>query len=225
MQPLWADIRYAIRDLLSARAFAIVAIATLALGIGAPTAMFTVINAVLLRPLPFRSPEQLLAVKEFDPRRGPDEGGSFSYPDFADLRTRSRSFTELAAYQDSEFMLTGAGEAQHVHAEVVSSEIFKLLGAAPQIGRLFLPDEDRPGHHMVVLSDAYWHRHFHADPAVQGKRLALNGREYTIVGVAPPGFSFPSWPINETSGLPSHKPRKSTPRVTLPLRKNGVPTS
>ncbi len=191
METLIHDIRYAIRDLLKARVFATIAIATLALGIGAPTAMFTVINALLLRPLPFRAPERLVAVKEFDIRQGPGEGGALSYPDFIDLRARSHAFEALAAYHDIDFTATGVGDAVHVHGENVSANAFQLLGASPAMGRSFLPDEDGPGHHVAILSDEFWRRHFHADPAIVGRSIGLNGRAFTVIGVMRRGFQFP----------------------------------
>lgn len=170
-----------------------VAIATLALGIGAPTAMFTVIEALLLRPLPFSDPDRLVAVGEFDLHRGGDAllGDSLSYPDFADAQTRSRSFDGMSAYHDIELTATGQGDAVHVHGETVSANLLALLGAKPAIGRRFRDDEDRPGHHVAVLSDAFWRRHFQASLDALGRTIGLNGRAYTVVGVMPPGFQFP----------------------------------
>lgn len=193
MKTLFSDVRYAVRDLLNARGFAVVAIATLALGIGAPTAMFTVINALLLRPLPFRAPDQLMAIGEFDIRHGnvgvPE--GALSYPDFADIRTRNRSFTAIAAYHDNEYTATGFGEPRHVEVEDVSAGMFRLLGIQPMLGRGFRAEEDQPGHHVVVLSDAFWRTHFNADPAVIGRSIDLAGRPFTVIGVMPHGFQFP----------------------------------
>ncbi len=193
METLFNDVRYAFRNLLNAPGFAVTAIITLALGIGAPTAMFTVINAVLLKPLPFRAPEQLVALGEFDTRRGTGgiPNGSVSYPDFADVRSRNHSFQAVAAFKDNEYTATGFGEPRHVEVENVSAGMFQLLGTRPILGRSFLPEEDQPGHHVVILSDAFWRAHFDADPHVIGRSITLGGRLFTVVGVMPRGFQFP----------------------------------
>lgn len=193
MESVRKDIRYAVRNLLNARGFTIIAVITLALGIGANTAMFSVVNAVLLRPLPFRDPQQLMAVGEFDARRGPTASnlGSVSYPDFSDIRARNHFFQDVAAYADNELTLTGVAQPLHVNVEMVSANLFHLLGTEPAFGRAFLPDEDQAGHHVVILSDKFWRTHFDADPSVIGRSLNLNGRIFTVVGVAPSGFQFP----------------------------------
>jgi len=193
MESIQKDFRYAVRNLLNARGFTAIAVLTLALGIGANTAMFSVVNAVLLRPLPFREPEQLVALGEFDTRRGSTEPsiGNLSYPDFMDIRSRNRSLEEVAVYQDNEFTLTGVGEPLHVNVEDISANMFHLLGIQPSLGRAFLPEEDQPGHHVLILSDRFWRAHFNADPGVIGRSFPLNGRAYTVVGIAPPGFQFP----------------------------------
>ncbi len=193
MKPLLGDIRYAVRDLRNARGFAAVAVATLALGIGAPTAMFTVINALLLRPLPFRAPDRLMALGEFDTRRGnvSTTGGAFSYPDLEDVRARNRSFTDVAAYHDNEYTATGFGEPRHVEVENVSAGLFRLLGVQPALGRGFRAGEDEPGHHVAILSDAFWRAHFNANSSVIGRAIDLGGRSFTVIGVMPHGFQFP----------------------------------
>ena len=193
METLQKDVRYAIRSLLNARGFTAIAILTLALGIGVNTAMFSVVDTVLLRPLPFGNPQQLLAIGEFDTRMGSagQSLGNVSYPDFADLRRRNHTLQEVAAYSDNEYTMTGAGPALHVNAESVSTNVFRLLGTQPGVGRAFLDFEDDPGHHVVILSDGFWRQHFNADRNVIGRSFALNGREFTVVGVMPHGFQFP----------------------------------
>ena len=193
MESVRKDIRYAVRNLLNARAFTIIAVITLALGIGANTAMFSVVNAVLLRPLPFRDSQQLLALGEFNTDRGPADTflASLSYPDFADIRARNHSFEEVSVYSDNESTVTGIGTPVHANVELVSANIFRLLGVQPSLGRGFLPEEDTAGHHVVILSDRFWHEHFDADPGAIGRSLTLNGRAFTIVGIAPRGFQFP----------------------------------
>ena len=192
MQTLLQDLRYGLRVLLKAPGFTLVAVLTLALGIGANTAIFSIVNSVLLRPLPFREAQQLVALGEFDTRRGsttPD--GNLSYLDFADIRARNHSFDSVAAYDTNDFTLTGIGEALHVQVADVSTNLFQLLGMQPSLGRSFLPGEDEPGHHVVILSDAFWRRHFNADRGVIGRSVTLNGRVFTVVGVMPGGFQFP----------------------------------
>ena len=193
MDTIRKDIQYAVRNLLNARGFTIIALITLALGIGVNTAMFSVVNAVLLRPLPFRDPQRLLSVGEFDQRKGPSAGTvhNLSYPDFEDIQRRNHSFEEVAVYDENEYTVTGVGQPLHVNVGEVTSNLFRLLGIQPKLGREFLLEEDQAGHHVAILSDAFWHRHFDADPKVIGRSLALNGRAFTVVGVMPPGFQFP----------------------------------
>lgn len=190
MDTLLKDIRYAIRDLVKSRGFSIVAVLTLALGIGGPTAMFSVIKAVVLRPLPFNDPDRLVQVREYDTRRSASQL-PFSYPDFADARARNHSFSRVAAYNDDELTATGFGEPRHVAVEKITPGLFEMLGVHPSLGRSFQDDEDQPGHHVAILSDAFWRGHFHADPNIVGRSMGLNGRQFTIVGVMPRGFQFP----------------------------------
>ncbi len=192
MQTLLQDLRYGLRILRKSPGFTSVAVLTLALGIGANTAIFSIVNSVLLRPLPFRDPQKLVALGEYDTRRGeaiPE--GSLSYPDFADIRSRNHSFEGLAAYGENDLTLTGIGQPSHVKVETVSTNMFELLGMQPSLGRSFVQGEDEPGHHVAILSDVLWHRQFGADPGVIGRAVNLNGRAYTVVGVMPRGFQFP----------------------------------
>jgi predicted permease len=193
LQTLLQDLRYGLRILAKSPVFTIVSILTLALGIGANTAMFSVVNGVLLRPLPFQDPQRLVALGEFDTRTGrTSTQGSLSYPDLMDVRARNHSFEAVAGYNSNNpLTLTGAGQALHVKVQTVSSNLFPLLGAQPSLGRTFMAGEDDPGHHVVVLSDAFWRRQFQADPDVIGRAVELSGRAYTIVGVMPRGFQFP----------------------------------
>jgi predicted permease len=192
MQTLLQDFRYALRVLWKSPGFTLVSVLTLALGIGANTTIFSIVNGVLLRPLPFTSPGQLVSIGGFDTRRGPAVPNQVvSYPNFADVRVRNRSFSDLAAYQDNEYTLTGAGPSLHVNAEIVSASLFRLLGTHAAVGRGFLDSEDEPGHLVAVLSDVFWRRHFDANPNVVGRAVDLNGRSYTIIGVMPAGFQFP----------------------------------
>jgi predicted permease len=187
------DLRYALRSLLQARGFTVVAILTLALGIGATTAMFSVVNSVLLRPLPFAEPDRLVAVAQYNTHRPLPAvpNGALSYPDFEDIASRNSSFSAVAVYADNGYTLTGIREPIHVIAESVSVSLFGLLGIQPALGRGFLPGEDEAGHHVAVISDEFWHQQFNADKNVLGRSFALNGYQFTVVGVMPRGFQFP----------------------------------
>jgi predicted permease len=186
------DLRHAVRGLRKAPGFALVAIATFALGIGANTAMFSVINAVMLRPLPFPAPAQLVDVAELDLRPGQPRGpGSASWPNFFDWRARARSFAHLSAYHDTAFTLAAGGRALHIAGAVVSSELFTTLGVQPVLGRGFRVEEERAGADVVVLSDELWRSEFGAAPTAIGSVVSINARPFTIVGVMPAGFHFP----------------------------------
>jgi putative ABC transport system permease protein len=192
MQTLLQDLRYGLRILWKSPGFTAIAVLTLALGIGANTAIFSIVNAVLLRPLPFRDPLRLVALAEFDTRRKEMvPQGSLSYPDVADVRARNHSFDALSAYSDNDLTLTGVGQPLHVKTESVSTNMFQLLGIQPSLGRSFLNGEDERGHHVAILSDVFWRRQFNADSGVIGRSINLNGRTYTVVGVMPRGFQFP----------------------------------
>jgi predicted permease len=193
MTSLLQDLRYALRQLRQSPGFAAIAVMTIALGIGATTAMFSVVNAILLRPLPFREPERLIAVGEYDTRHG-DAGnviGSVSHPNVADVRARNRSFEDVTAYKWGEGTLTGLGEPIHINFAKVNAGLFRLLGVHPVLGRDFRPDEDQPGHYVAVVSDGFWRTHMSSDPGALGRSISLSGRPYTVVGVMPSGFQFP----------------------------------
>jgi putative ABC transport system permease protein len=191
MTAVFQDIRYALRQLRKAPGFAAVAIASLALGIGANTAIFSVIDAVLLRPLSFREPNRLVAVKTTEPNRRDDIG--VSYSEFLDWRSQDHMFEGLSVFRVDDFTLTGRAEPAHVTGAVVSANLFSLLGVAPSFGRAFAYEEDSPanGGLSVVLSHAFWQEHFGSDPNILGQSLTLSGRSFTVVGVMPPSFQFP----------------------------------
>src|SRR5882672_11284267 len=153
MESLWQDIKYGVRMLLKAPSFSIIATIALALGIGANTAIFSVVNAVLLQPLPFSNPEQLLAIWETDQQRGLQQG-TYSYPNFFDLRAQNHVFERIAAHHNADFIMTGRGEPARLLGAVVTADLFPLLGTTPMIGRGFRPDEDKLGEggRVVVLS-------------------------------------------------------------------------
>jgi predicted permease len=187
---LLQDIRYGLRILAKSPAFAAIAILTLALGIGANTALFSVVNGVLLNPLPFSQPDRLVAIYERSPQF---EKQSISYPNFLDWLRDNRSFSRMAAFRQDDFDLTGMGTPQRVAVEMVSASFFPLLGVKPQIGRNFLPQEDEVGGRPVaLLSDGFWHSKFGASRDVLGRSITLNSTDYTIVGVIPAGFRYQS---------------------------------
>src|SRR5438874_10505927 len=189
---LTQDIRYALRVLVKNPAFTIIAVIALALGIGANSAIFSVVNAVLLRPLPFKHPEQLVMVWENAahlgfPRNTP------SPANFLDWQKQAQSFTGMAAFAEKSFNLTGVGEPERLEGRRVSANLFDLLGVKPIIGRNFVPEEDKPGTKVALLNESLWKRRFGSDPGVIGRPLALNGESYTVIGVLPNSVRLPSY--------------------------------
>ena len=190
MNTLWQDLRYGIRMLMTKPGFTVVAAITLALGIGANTAIFSVINAVMLRPLPYAEPERLIRLWESNPERGWPEF-SASAPNFEDWRKQQSVYEQLAAYEFTTFNITGSGEPERVAALSVTPNLFPTLGVLPALGRNFLTEEERAGHNrVVILSDGLWQRRFGADRELIGRQIQLNGESYTVVGVMPPQFQL-----------------------------------
>jgi putative ABC transport system permease protein len=187
---LWQDIRYGARMLLKQPGFTLVATLTLALGIGANTAIFSVVDTVLLRPLPFQEAERLMMLRGVDTRKG-DGPGNISYPNFVDWRAQSGSFERLAAFRHRNFTLTGGGEPARLNGAVASAELFTLLGVSPSLGRSFRAEEDNAGASVVILSHGLWRRRFNSDPQVIGRNITLDDRSLTVVGVTPADFQFP----------------------------------
>ncbi|MFY2562587.1 ABC transporter permease [Corallococcus terminator] len=196
MTAVWQDLRYAVRGLRRAPGFTLVAVAVLALGIGANVSLFSVLNAVLLNPLPHSEPERLVVVQQAKP----GELGGVAYPNLLDWRSGSTSFERLAVYTSTRFTVSGDGEATRVTGVIASSDLFPLLGTSPLLGRTFLPEEDRlgggpEGARPVVLSHAFWRKHFPGagagDSGVLGRVVRLDDLPFTIVGVLPEGFRFP----------------------------------
>jgi predicted permease len=184
------DLRYALRMLVKNLGFAIVAIVALALGIGANSAIFSVVNTVLLRPLPFKEPGQLVMVWDNNshlgfPRDTPTPAN------FLDWRRQNTVFHGMAAIATRSFNLTGAGEPERLDCDRVSADLFDLLGVQPVVGRNFVAAEDKPGTHVVILSYGVWQRRFGADPRVIGQSVTLSGESYTVVGVMPANFQLP----------------------------------
>jgi putative ABC transport system permease protein len=193
MQTLLQDFRYGIRILMKNPGFSAVAVLTLALGIGANTAIFSVVNAVLLRPLPFREPGRLVAVWEGSPKQGYEENPPAA-ANFLDWRAQNRVFEQMAIFDSyfNRFNLTAGDRPEQVVGVAISANLFQVLGVSPLLGRAFLPEEEQPGRDQVVLlSYGLWQRRFGADPNLVGKAVALNARSCTVVGIMSPGCQFP----------------------------------
>jgi predicted permease len=185
------DLRFALRQLVKHRGFTAVAILTLGLGIGANVAIFSAINTLFLRPLSFVEPQRLVRIWGAFPDRGLDQA-NLSYPRFEYLRDQMKVFTDVAAQSFTGLTLTGRGDPEQLQACRVSGSFFTTLGVQPQLGRNFLPGEDRAGGASVVLlSDEYWQKHFNRSPQVIGQTLTLDNRPYTVIGVLPATFKFP----------------------------------
>jgi len=190
MDTLVKDIRYAVRGLLKRPGFTVIALVTLALGIGANTAIFSVVNAVLLRPLPFQNPEQLVIVWE-DATFAGFPHNTPAPANYFDWKTQNQSFADMAASHENSFNLTGDGEPERVSAYSVSANFFPLLGVQPVLGRNFLAEEDRPGvNKVVVLSYSLWQSRYGADRNILNRDILLNGEKHTVVGVMPASFQF-----------------------------------
>jgi len=190
LEQLWQDVRFGLRMMRRNPGFATVAVITLALGIGATTAIFSVVNAVVLQPLPFPQEGRLVSVEYFDTIRQVPQG-AISYPDFFDWRRQNHLFMNLTAFHDAHYTLTGVEQPAHLNGAVVTSDFFSTLEVAPRLGRGFLPGEEQRGTHVVVLSDTLWRSVFAADPYIVGRDITLDNKSYTVVGVAPRSFDFP----------------------------------
>jgi putative ABC transport system permease protein len=185
------ELRYAVRMLLKSPTFSIIAIATLALGIGANSAIFSVVETVLLRALPFPHPEQIVTVWGTS-ARGANPRELVSVPDMFDFRAQSRSFSAVAAYSGAWTVLTGVGEAQELDGVAVDGDFFEALGVAPMLGRGFTAEEAKPGApNVVVLSYNLWKRAFAGDPNIVGRQVTMRAGMFTVLGVMPAGWKFP----------------------------------
>ncbi len=188
---LWQDIRYGLRVMRKNPGFIAIAVFALALGVGANTAIFSVVNAVLLNPINYENPDQLVMVWEKSVKRGFGQIPT-SVPNFTDLRTDNRSLADLGAFADSNFNLTGGDQPERVIAVRVTASLLSLVGIKPHRGRLFLSGEDQPqASRVLILSHSLWQRSFGANENIVGQTVALNGDSYTVVGIMPASFKFP----------------------------------
>jgi predicted permease len=190
METFWQDLRFGMRQLLSKPGFTAIAVLSLALGIGANTAIFSLVDAVLLRPLPFHEPDRLVMVWE-DATRVGFPRNTPAPANYADWKAQNQVFEEMAALNWGNYALTDEGEPEKVESQGVTANFFGLLGVQPILGRTFTKEEDQPGANRVVLvSYGLWQRHFGGDPALIGKEILLDGRKHSVLGVMPPGFQF-----------------------------------
>jgi putative ABC transport system permease protein len=189
MSGLLQDLRYALRQLRKSRGLTVVAVITLALGIGANTAVFSVVDAVMLRPLPYYQPERLIEAESVNTHN--PQPSAICYPDFFDWRSQNRTLEHLVSYRDNLMTLTGLERPVQVDAEVVSWDLLPALGIRPELGRGFTPDEEKAGTKVVLISHALWTTQFGGDPAIVGRGIRLSGDLYTVIGVMPPSFRFP----------------------------------
>jgi putative ABC transport system permease protein len=192
MQTLWQDLRYGARILLKKPGFTLTAVLTLALGVGANTAIFSVVNSVLLRPLPYPNAERLMTIWEDHRARNGPVNEWTSPPGFEDWRDQAKSFDHVVALQGWGPTLTGQGDPEQLVGALVSHDTFATLGVTPALGRTFRPEEDQRGvESVVIISDGLWRRRFGADPSLVGKKISLNGESRMVIGVMPAGFKFP----------------------------------
>jgi putative ABC transport system permease protein len=192
METIIQDVKFGLRMLLKSPSLSIVATIALALGIGANTAIFSVVNAVLLRPLPFPNSESLMSLYETNLQRG-SVHGSHSYPNFFDLRSQNTSFQHVAAYYNGGFVMTGRGEPVRLQGAVVTSDLFPLLGVAPMMGRTFVAEEEKPSGtgRVAVISQKLFRQRFGSDASILNQPITLDGVSFTVIGVMPDSFEFP----------------------------------
>jgi putative ABC transport system permease protein len=215
METIWQDVRYGLRMLAKNPGFTVIAVLTLALGIGANTVIFSIVNSLLLRPLPYPKAEELVVVWETGKTFGPM---SISYPNYEDWRAQAKA-VDIAIFRRQSFTLTGEGEPERLRGSLASASLFDVVEVPPQLGRSFRADEDRPGGDRVaILSHGLWERRFGSDEGVLGRKLTLNGVLHTVIGVMPARFSYPSntdaWvPIGPYSDDPAWRERGNHPGI------------
>jgi putative ABC transport system permease protein len=212
MNSLVQDLRYGARMLLKKPGFTLIAAITLSLGIGANTAIFSVVNAVLLKPLPFKESAALVMVWNMGVAAAGGDRTPLAVADLLDWRAQSRSFEEIGAFNSITYNYTGGETPERVQAAGVTANLFSMLGVPTQLGRTFMPDEERPGgQRVVLLSDRFWRKHFAADPQVMGRTLNLNGTPYSIIGVMPAALDFPTKEVELWTALQLQPPARRGP--------------
>jgi putative ABC transport system permease protein len=212
IETLFQDVQYGLWMMKKNPGFALVAALTLSLGIGANTAIFGVVNAILLRPLPFKDPERLVMVFDREAEAAGGDRTPLGVSDLFDLREQSRSFTGIEAFTYSPFNYTGGESPEQVVGLAVTARFFSTLGVQPQIGRDFSPDEERPGAQRVALiSDSFWRKYFAADPQVVGRAINLSGASYNVIGVMPAKLDFPNKEVQICVAMQLQQPTRRGP--------------
>lgn len=207
---LLRDFRYAARTLRRSPGFAAVVILTIGLGIGANTALFGVVNAVLIRPLGYADADRLVSVQEGFPHVRIDRL-PFSALDFEDFRAYQQSFEAVAAYRNVPFELSGSGVSERIAGAKVSAELFRTLGVGPAVGRAFSTTEDRPGGNVVILSWGLWQRRYAGTPTIVGQSIHLDRQPYIVIGIMPAEFVFPPRGLSSMVSLPTSGCRSRSP--------------
>ena len=217
MHQLLEDIRYGLRTLLKTPGATLAAVLALSLGIGANTSVFSVINAVLLRPLPYKDPDRLVAVWGNQPQKGLHQL-HLSPLDYRDLAGGNRAFEQIGAFRSQTSVLTGRDLPEQVESAAVSPEIFQMLGAKIALGRVFAPDEDRADKNSVaVFSDGFWRRRFGGDPRVLGSTVTLDGKNYAVIGVCCAGLRVAGQRFRDLDPLHTQPSRSCSVKTRLPL--------
>ena len=193
MSGVLQDVRYALRQLRRSPGFTAVAVLTLALGIGANTAIFSIFNATLLRPLPYKDPGRIVILWSTIPRWGFSGPGSLTDPDYVQWQQQNQVFDQIAAFRGQTSNLTGRGIPERLTGSTATASLFPLLGVPPELGRVFSAEEQLPGHeNVVLLSHGLWARRFGSDPDIVGKSITLDGKSFTVRGVMPARLQFPN---------------------------------
>jgi hypothetical protein len=217
------DLLYALRTLRKSPGFTVIAVLALGLGIGANTAIFSLVNAVLIRPLAYKDPGRLVAVFEGIPRALIKEI-PFSPPDFESYRKMTGALADMAAYQNKSYELSGAGDPERIMGARVSASFFSVLGVQPAVGRAFTNEEDTASRLVAVLNHGFWRRKFGADPSIIGKPVILDRQPYTVIGIMPSGFEFPSrGPASNNTPADIYVPISFTPVELARIRDDVQP--
>ncbi len=207
VETVWRDLRYALRSLRKSPGFTAVAVMTLALGIGANTAIYSVVHAVLLRPFPYKDPERLMMLQETDARQNVGHDGSTSYRNFELWKAQSRTFEDMTIFYKPGWgvqTLTAGGEPEKVQGAFVAANFFTMLGVAPVFGRTISPEEVEHRERVAVLSDGLWQRRFGGSPQAVGMNLEIEGAKWRVIGVMPPRFQFPFLDVQVWAPIQSH---------------------
>ena len=191
MDALLQDVRYAVRTIVKTPAFTALTTVCLALGIGVNSTIFSVVDTLIIRPLPFRSPEQLTLLFRTNPSKGIDRE-RMSFAELEDFKARTHAFTDLAGESSRDLTLSDRGEPERVPGSLVTANLFPMLGIDPVRGRQFRPEEDRAGAaRLVIVSDGLWQRRYARDPSLLGRTITIDGAPHTVMGIMPPKFQFP----------------------------------